>query len=243
MRILIANDDGIASEGLLHLARAAARIGETIVVAPKTQCSSMSQRISVFGSIELHEEKDFGVEGVRAYSLSGTPADCVKVALARVMKERPDIVLSGINNGYNVGLDILYSGTVGVTMEALANGIPAMAFSADSCEDLRVADLYMEELIRELIKKEIKPYEVWNINFPSMEPDKIKGLLYDRKPSIYQYYQNRYTPTDLPCGGTELSLSSELRSFAEEGSDMEAVLSGCISIGKLENALLRNAAL
>ena len=239
MRILVANDDGISSEGLIHLARMARSLGEVWVVAPSEQCSAMSQRISVFGSLKLQTVSDFPVEGVKAFSLSGTPADCVKVALGRVMPKKPDVILSGINHGYNVGMDILYSGTVGVTMEAMANGIPAIAFSAGSCEDLRVADSFMEDITRDLITRETSPYEVWNVNFPSDDPEKVKGLLYDRMPSGYQYYQNQYRPIALPEGGERLELYSELRTQGEPGSDLEAVLRGYISIGKLENAILK----
>ena len=126
MRILIVNDDGIRSPGLISLAKMAVQLGEVWVVAPDNQCSAMSQRISVFGSIHVREVLDFPVEHVQAWSISGSPADCVKVALSYVMKEKPDVVFSGINNGYNVGVDILYSGTVGAAVEALVNGIPAI---------------------------------------------------------------------------------------------------------------------
>ena len=116
MKILIANDDGIRSPGLEHLVRMARNLGEVWVVAPSGQCSAMSQRISVFGTLDLQPVPDYPVEGVRAWTVSGSPADCVKVALACVMPEKPDLVFSGINQGYNVGTDILYSGTIGVTM-------------------------------------------------------------------------------------------------------------------------------
>ena len=123
MRILIVNDDGIRSSGLISLARMAVELGEVWVAAPESQCSAMSHRISVFGAVGVQPEPDFPVNGVKAYSISGSPADCVKVALAYIMKERPDVVFSGINNGYNVGIDILYSGTVGAAMEALRRSL------------------------------------------------------------------------------------------------------------------------
>lgn len=153
----------------------ARNLGEVWVVAPSGQCSAMSQRISVFGTLDLQPVPDYPVEGVWAWTVSGSPADCVKVALACVMPEKPDLVFSGINQGYNVGTDILYSGTIGVTMEALANGIPAMAFSTENGEDLRVADAWMLPLVRELLEQPIHPWEVWNLNFPSCDPDCLRG--------------------------------------------------------------------
>ena len=104
MRILVVNDDGIEAAGIVRLAAMAKELGEVWVVAPDAQCSAMSQRITVRGELQLQKRDDFPVDGVEAYSLSGTPADCVKVAVEYLMKEvLPDIVFSGINKGYNVG--------------------------------------------------------------------------------------------------------------------------------------------
>ena len=239
MKILVANDDGIRSPGLEHLVRMARNLGEVWVVAPSGQGSAMSQRVSVFGTLDLQPVPDYPVEGVRAWTVSGSPADCVKVALACVMPEKPDLVFSGINQGYNVGTDILYSGTIGVTMEALANGIPAMAFSTENGEDLRVADAWMLPLVRELLEQPIHPWEVWNLNFPSCDPDCLRGVLYDRFPSAMQFYHNRYTPEPLPGGSSRLTLWSDRCAEAEPGSDMQAVFDGYISVGRVRCALLQ----
>ena len=180
MRILIVNDDGIRSPGLISLAKMAVQLGEVWVVAPDNQCSAMSQRISVFGSIHVREVPDFPVRDARAWSISGSPADCVKVALSYVMKEKPDVVFSGINNGYNVGVDILYSGTVGAAIEALVNGIPAIAFSNKTNDDQRVSERYLLPIAKDLLTREIEPWAIWHVNFPACDPDEIKGLLEDR---------------------------------------------------------------
>lgn len=238
MRILVVNDDGIQASGIAHLARAAQKFGEVWVAAPDSQCSAMSHRISIFDKLRVRSEPNFEVKGVQAWSISGTPADCVKVALAYIMPERPDIVLSGINNSYNAGVDILYSGTVGAAMEALACGIPAMAFSTETCRDLQTADAYLEDIIKELLKREIAPYEIWNVNFPSCRP---KEILYDRFPSARPCCEMVYTPEELPDGSVNLAIYEKYCTEAEEGSDARAILDGCISVGKLENALLRAA--
>ena len=130
-KILLVNDDGIRADGLAFLARLASRLGEVTVAAPDSQCSAMSHRITVHGELTV-KKVSFPVPEVTAYSVSGTPADCVKVALHYLLSEKPDIVFSGINRGYNAGVDILYSGTVGAAMEALVNGIPAIAFSNEA---------------------------------------------------------------------------------------------------------------
>ena len=239
MRILVVNDDGIKSAGISSLARMAAAFGEVWVVAPDNQCSAMSQRVTAFGSITVKPEADFPVEGVHAFSVSGTPADCVKAALQQIMPFAPDVVFSGINNGYNVGVDILYSGTVGAAMEALTNGIPAIAFSAESAKDLRAAEKFLPEITRDLMEWEISFYEIWNVNVPSCSPEEIRGVSYDRTPSCHHFYHLIYEPAERPEGGMELKIGGNCCQEAESGSDIYAVLGKYISVGKIENAVLK----
>lgn len=229
MRILVVNDDGIASPGLARLARCAAALGETWVAAPAGQCSGMSQRITVFGSLEVREAPAFPVEGVHAISVGGTPADCVRAALA-LLPEKPDVVFSGINSGYNVGRDIQYSGTVGAAAEGLLSGIPAIAFSA-GVADPRVTEAHLPRIARELLAQPAPAGAIWNVNFPDCAPEQLRGILTDRFPSDLPCYQFTFTPAPLPDGGTELLLSSQLAAQAEPGSDIEAILQNYISIG------------
>ena len=149
MRILVVNDDGIKAPG------------EVWVVAPAAQCSAMSHRITVRGDLEV-KPYDFPATGVTAYSVWGTPADCVKVALGCLMTEKPDIVFSGINAGYNVGRDILYSGTIGAAMEALCWGVPAIAFSVAEEDECEVLNTYLE-----LPDKSIEPSSI-SSKFPEI---------------------------------------------------------------------------
>ncbi len=239
MRILIANDDGIDSRGLHRLAFLAKELGEVWVAAPHSQCSAMSHRISVFDCLDVKKEPEFPVEGVQAFHVTGTPADCVKVALEYLMPRKPDLVFSGINHGYNVGLDILYSGTVGAAMEALVNGIPAMAFSNDTNDDCRISDHYLIPIVKDLLGREISGHEIWNINFPKGDPEKVKGILTDRFTASKSAYKNVYTPVEERDGTVRLSITGIRQEGAEEGSDMAAVLAGYISVGKVESALLK----
>ena len=239
MRILVVNDDGIGSAGICCLADLAMQLGEVWVAAPEGQCSAMSHRISVYGAINVKRENDFPVRGVRAYRIGGTPADCVKVALDHLMPEKPDLVFSGINHGYNVGVDILYSGTVGAAMEALVNGIPAMAFSSDDNRDRRVPDRYLIPVVKDLLSREIGGNQIWNINFPKGDPEKVKGILTDRFTASKSAYKNVYTPVEERDGTVRLSITGIRQEGAEEGSDMAAVLAGYISVGRVESALLK----
>ena len=106
MRILIVNDDSITAPGIAKLAKAASCLGETWVVAPEEQCSALSQKLTLRETLTVRKVEDFPVKVAGAYAVGGTPVDCVKVALTYILKEKPDYVFSGINNGYNAGFDI-----------------------------------------------------------------------------------------------------------------------------------------
>lgn len=238
MRILVVNDDGIFAQGISYLAKMAAKLGEVWVVAPDQQCSAMSHRITVFGSLDV-KQVDFSVDGVQAFGVSGTPADCVKVGIKHIMPQKPDIVLSGINYGYNVGLDILYSGTVGAAMEALLQGIPAMAFSKDVNDNYDVVDANLLSITKELLSYPIQRNEIWNINFPSCTLSELKGVLYNRIPAQKQFYLDNYEKTDIENNNFRLSLNGVRNTDAEEGTDIRAVIDNYISVGKVTNSILR----
>lgn len=176
MRILVVNDDGIQAPGIRKLAELAKEFGEVTVAAPKRQCSGMSHRITVDLGMEI-AKVDFPVEGVEAYSIDGTPADCVKLAIRNVLEEKPDVVFSGINKGYNIGYEILYSGTVGAAMEALVHGVPAIAYSQDDTADYAVVEKYFGELTEILLKQKIGEGQIWNVNFPNCAAEEVKGTL------------------------------------------------------------------
>ena len=127
-KILIVNDDGIDSDGLVRLAREAVKWGEVYVVAPDGQRSAASHSLTIDMPIDIHPV-GFPVEGVKAYSCTGLPTDCVRIGSACVMPQKPDVVFSGINNGFNAGTDIQYSATVGAALDAAMAGYPAIAFS------------------------------------------------------------------------------------------------------------------
>mgnify|MGYP000090051392 CR=1 FL=1 len=126
--ILIANDDSIYSKGIRVLVEIMSEIGEVVVVAPDTHQSGMGHAITLGSPLRVSKTSDFG-SNILSYKCSGTPADCVHIALTGLLDYKPDLVVSGINNGANMGDDTIYSGTVGAAMEAYLMGIPAIAFS------------------------------------------------------------------------------------------------------------------
>ena len=145
--ILIANDDGIGAEGIARLAAAALPFGRVFVAAPDTQCSGMSQKLTIRGELS-------GRKGGRRRNA----ADCLPPTLLPV---RLDVVLTGINRGYNAGFDIAYSGTVGAALEAVMNGVPAIAFSARENGNPGAAEAYLPVVLEALLARPTE--HLWNV--------------------------------------------------------------------------------
>ena len=170
MRILITNDDGIQGEGLLHLVKWAQKLGEVVVAAPKVEQSAKSHSIQIHECFEV-KQVDY-LPGVTAYAVDSSPADCVRI-MTLGLKEKFDLVLSGINRGLNVGSDIMYSGTVAAVFEASALGLRAIAVSTEPCsistawEHLDRVWAYFEE--NRLLEK----HDVYNVNIPA-DPGEIR---------------------------------------------------------------------
>lgn len=241
--ILVVNDDGIDAPGIAVLVRHAAKFGRVWVVAPEHQCSAMSQRIIITRELRVREWnlETLGMEDAEsAMSLDGTPADCVRYALGAILEEKPDIVFSGINFGFNTGVDILYSGTVGAAMQALINGIPAIAFSLGfGAKNFDLVDAKIDGVIRELLAKEPMPDRIWNVNFPECSRGELQGILHGRIPDRNECTQEISYKSRVGDDGTEyLSVCPVNIGKMDEGSDKEAVMHGYISIGTVRNMIL-----
>ena len=239
LKILIANDDGIRSEGIAHLARAAAQFGSVWVAAPERQCSGMSVRLTISETSEMAVYRyDFPAPVEAAWSVDGTPADCVKVALHALLPFTPDVVLSGINDGMNAGLDVAYSGTVGAATEAALHGIPAIAVSMRDDKSFEVTDHYLPAILEELLDQPPARGELWNVNFPTCPLSDCRGILRDRFPEKRSYYENYYHCVREENGVQYLSPKATVLRPDEvtDGSDIQAVLNGFVSIGKVRCA-------
>ena len=237
--ILLVNDDGIAAEGLEILARLAAPFGALWVAAPESQCSAMSQRITIFEDLVIRPAA-FPVPVRGAWSVRGTPADCVKAALSCLLPVRPDLVLSGINNGWNTGFDIAYSGTVGAAMEALMQGVPAIALSNAYRGSFAVLERELPGVLEELLRREREQNAIWNVNFPGCEPESFRGVLWDCGVAPTQLYLDRFEPAETGDGTLSLRNRGSLAEVtrAPEGTDVRAVLDGRISVGKVRSMVL-----
>lgn len=231
MKILVTNDDGIEAEGLKRLVKMATQLGEVVVVAPASQCSAMSSRISLRKPMVL-KEYDYPVEGVKAYSLEGTPADCVKVALSYIIEEIPDYVFSGMNFGFNTGYDIIYSGTIGAAMEGLLHGIPSIAFSNDANDCYDIAEEYMLAITKKLIENPPAENQIYNVNFPGCKKEELAGIRENVKISHEQIYKDHYYKEEND-GVITVEERGDLsdKSIMKDGTDVYAVLHNYISIG------------
>ena len=233
--ILITNDDGILADGLIRLAAAAVDFGNVWVAAPDAQRSAASHSITLHSHIDVFPV-DFPVKGVKGYKSSGTPADCVRVGVLNILPEKPDIVLSGINNGYNVASDIQYSATAGAAFEASFQGCMGIAFSEKDVSTHEVSDAYISKILAELIDREIPSGTIWNVNFPGCPLAECKGVLWNRKVSDKMVFRDTYDEIEaLPHNGVRFKVHAHNNKDAENDTDLKAVFENYVSVGLVKN--------
>lgn len=225
--ILLTNDDGVQAEGLRALRSAVMRIARPIVVAPSVERSASSHAITLQRPLR-YKRLDTDV-----FSLDGTPVDCVYMALYSkcFLPRRPDLVLSGINHGLNLGTDTHYSGTVGGAREAVIHGVPAIALSYDGTKDFtRVADL-AQQLASDFLEamSASKSVALFNVNFPKATP---RGAL--TASLARRHYQDHVVARQDPRGRDYLWVGGRaIENRDEAGTDAEAVRKGYVSITAL----------
>ncbi|MCX7698670.1 MAG: 5'/3'-nucleotidase SurE, partial [Candidatus Goldbacteria bacterium] len=175
--IILTNDDGINSKGLKNLYLAIKDIAEILVVAPMSEKSGASHSLTVWDEIKVKKVK---FEDIYAYGVYGTPADCAKIALLKLAKRKPDLLISGTNHGPNICQFVLYSGTIGAAAEGARMKIPSVSFSIDNFEpdDFSFARKVIHKIIEMIINKKIKIKNktLLNINIPYLKEKMIKGI-------------------------------------------------------------------
>lgn len=227
IKILLTNDDGIFAEGIEVLAEIVKEFGEIYVAAPDRQMSAVSHGITIHEPI-IVKKYNFPVNVAGAWSIGSTPADCVRLALNNLLTEKPDLILSGINNGTNYGGDILYSGTVAGAIEGYQYKIPSLALSLDG-NNFDVCRRYLGEFIEKYIQIAMNSSYVLNVNIPSCELDEFKGVVYARlsAPGQYPFYF-REEKVNEEVSSYELHLKDAFN--VEEDSDIDYVKQGYISV-------------
>ena len=197
MRILITNDDGINAEGIYALVERFSQKHQVTVIAPDSERSGASHSITLTAPLRVRKVTMPGLPNVEAYKINGAPADCVIIG-CRAMQLKPDIILSGINHGYNLGTDVHYSGTVSAAMEAAMGGIPAMAVSMEgfTSKDFSVPARVAEELLPMFVESGCM---LLNVNVPNVPYEELKGVKYtplsDRL--TFAPFERRYDPRNV----------------------------------------------
>lgn len=228
--ILVTNDDGITAPGIRKLVEIMNEIGEVVVVAPNSPQSGKGHAITINSTLSLEE---IHLEGnQRDFSLSGTPVDCVKMALDKVLTSRPDIVVSGINHGSNSSINVIYSGTMSAAVEAGVEGIPAIGFSL--CDysfeaDFEQARDYIKEIVLKSLQNPMPKGIVLNVNIPKLNKSEIKGIKICRQ--AHAKWEENFDERVNPQGKKYYWLTGYFNNMDKgEDTDEYALENGYISI-------------
>jgi 5'-nucleotidase len=176
--ILVTNDDGIIAPGIKALIQVMETLGEVIIVAPDSPQSAMGHAITINNTLHIDKIK-LGFTTAEAYSCSGTPVDCVKMAVHEILKRKPDLCVSGVNHGSNSSINVIYSGTMSAAMEAGIEGIPAIGFSLLDYSwnaDFEPIKKYIKAIATQVLEKSLPKGVVLNVNFPKAQESDLKGI-------------------------------------------------------------------
>lgn len=228
MKILLTNDDGIHSTGICALSEILSISHDVYIVAPDSEKSAVGHAITLSDPLKVREVKKDGK--FFGWAVNGTPADCVKLALTEIIKDNIDIVISGINRGANLGINVLYSGTVSAATEAAMMGYKSIAVSFDSFHENNYCyPAYVTSIIAEKITKLNFKGISFNVNFPNVPPNKIKGIKFvklDISP-----HQQRFKKNIDPRGNIYYWQESEIvDNIKDDSYDIQALKKGFITI-------------
>lgn len=196
--ILVTNDDGISAPGIRALIAVMSEIGDVVVVAPDKPQSAMGHAITINSTLYLNKISSEDAK-ITEYNCSGTPVDCVKLAINEILKRKPDLCVSGINHGSNSSINVIYSGTMSAAVEAGIEGIPAIGFSLlnyDWNADFNPAKKYVKKIALEVLKKGVPEGVILNVNIPKLSEVNIKGIKICRqaKATWVEKFDKRKTP-------------------------------------------------
>ena len=220
MRILISNDDGVFAEGIRTLAAAAAAAGHQVsVVCPDQERSATGHGLTLQSPLRAERADELFEPGIKAWACSGTPADCMKLALFELLPEKPDLVLSGINHGPNLGTDVFCSGTVAAAMEGTLEGLPAMAVSSACFQwrEFQAAAALAIQVAETALADQWPENLLLNLNVPPCKPEAM-GMLSWTRLSIRRY-DEQFSPRVDPRGRSYYWLAGEAVEDLESGGD------------------------
>ena len=237
--ILVSNDDGIEAAGILSLVAAMDGLGDIVVAAPLNEQSAVGHAITMRDPVRARPWPFRGPSGhITAYAISGTPADCVKLAMDKLVPRKPDLVVSGINHGPNTAVNVIYSGTVSAATEAAILGIPAIAFSY--CRwgggDFEASGRMARMIASNVLAGEWTPGILLNVNIPDLPLSDIKGCMVTRQAK--SMWEESFAERTDPFNKTYYWLSGKFINMdSGENTDLYAVENGWVSITPIQHDL------
>lgn len=218
--ILITNDDGVTAPGIRNLAEAVKDLGKVVMVAPDKPQSGMGHAITIGYPLRMHKLQL--IEGVETWQTSGTPVDCVKLAVDKILHRKPDICLSGINHGANHSINVIYSGTMSAAIEASIESIPSIGFSLLNYSmeaDFSAGKIYARKIVEQVLAmKKMDKHLCLNVNIPNVVPELIKGIKVCRQ--AYAKYEEDFDERLDPTGKKYYWLTGEFKNF-DKGKDTD----------------------
>lgn len=217
--ILITNDDGVTAPGIMNLVEAVKDMGKIVVVAPDKPQSGMGHAITIGQPLRLH--KIHSMENVETWSCTGTPVDCVKLAVDKVLHRKPDLCLSGINHGANHSINVIYSGTMSAAVEAAIESIPSAGFSLLDYRidaDFTGARKFVRIIVEKMLTSKLDKHTVLNVNIPSVAPELVRGYKICRQ--AYAKYEEDFIERNDPHGRHYYWLTGEFVNF-DKGKDTD----------------------
>ncbi len=227
--ILLTNDDGFYAKGIQSLWQELSAVDDVVIIAPDAEQSAVGHAISLSNPLKVQKVEQEG--SLVGYMVNGTPADCVKIGITELLEVPPDIVISGVNQGGNLGTCVIYSGTVSAATEAAIMGIPSIAVSLNSFEysDFSSAGSFVRQFYPLVIKKGLPEGVSLNINVPAVKREDIRGVVVTRqgKSRVIETFDKRVDPRN----NVYYWLAGEMKfEEADPGTDCEMVLENYISI-------------
>jgi 5'-nucleotidase len=217
--MLVTNDDGITAPGINNLVEAVKDLGKIVVVAPDKPQSGMGHAITIGHPLRLHAVNVFGE--IEAWQCSGTPVDCVKLAVDKILHRKPDLCISGINHGANHSINVIYSGTMSAAVEAAIESIPSIGFSLlDYSIDANFdgARKYARLIVQKMLSSAMDKHCILNVNIPAVDPSLIKGVKLCRQ--AYAKYEEDFIERNDPHGRKYFWLTGEFVNF-DKGKDTD----------------------
>lgn len=237
MNIFVSNDDGINSKALHVLVKELSNIGDVYVVAPDSERSAFSHHFTIKGKMRVEQKQ---VEGAKqAFSLAGTPCDCVHAGLQALIKEKIDLVVSGINKGGNFDCDVIYSGTLAAAREGFMQNVPAIAVSLDSFVDdnYEYAAKVARQIAVDYMNDPRKNEYYLNINVPNIKEDEVKGIkICDHKGTI-RYNEGYHIESEFGVDYLVTGIANSVKEYDPKDMhvDLAAIENGYVTVTPLYN--------